>query len=330
MAGIGRASADKAIRGSFGLRGATATALLAVMLTLGGCGTWADPTEWSDPTGLFSDDSADTPPAAGSAPTTGGTDDRFPNLGRVPPRPVEMSSSGERRQAIDSLNADRANARHTDEELRARPADSNAPPPAPRAPVTQLPSGAPTAQPRGAIEPRPAAQPGMPAAQQTMPGQAMPAQGVAPAPAPRGAGMVDTFSSSLAQSSANTLPPNMAQQNAAAPSFGASNYMPLPGSQQLLAIIRFNNNETALGNDDKALIRKVAEYYKGVGGKGSVRVVGYGLAAAGGLPQRRVDNVTTELKRRGVTQLAAAISPPAAYAAGAEDYTRRIEIYLVN
>lgn len=319
MAGIGRASADKAIRGSLGLRGATATALLAAMLTLGGCGSWADPTEW------FGDDSADTPPAAGSPATTGGTDDRFPNLGRVPPRPVEMSSSGERRQAIDSLNADRANARHTDEELRARPADSNAPPPAPRAPVTQLPSSAPTAQPRGAIEPRPATQPGMPVAQ-----QAMPAQGVAPAPAPRGAGMVDTFSSSLAQSSANTLPPNMAQQNAAAPAFGASNYMPLPGSQQLLAIIRFNNNETALGNDDKALVRKVAEYYKGVGGKGSVRVVGYGLAATGGLPQRRIDNVTAELKRRGVAQPAAAISPPAAYAAGAEDYTRRIEIYLVN
>jgi outer membrane protein OmpA-like peptidoglycan-associated protein len=326
MAGIGRASADKAIRGSLGLRGATATALLAVMLTLGGCGTWADPTEWSDPTGLFSDDSADTPPAAGSPATTGGADDRFPNLGRVPPRPVEVSSSGERRQAIDSLNADRANARHTDEELRAGPADSNAPPPAPRAPVTQLPSSAPTAQPRGAIEPRPAAQPGMPTAQ-----QAMPAQGVAPAPVPSaGGGMVDTFSSSLAQSSANTLPPNMAQQNAAAPSFGASNYMPLPGSQQLLAIIRFNNNETALGNDDKALVRKVAEYYKGVGGKGLVRVVGYGLAATGGLPQRRIDNVTAELKRRGVAQLAAAISPPVAYAAGAEDYTRRIEIYLVN
>lgn len=327
MAGIGRASADKAIRGSLGLRGATATALLAAMLTLGGCGTWADPTEWSDPTGLFSDDSADTPPAAGSPATTGGTDDRFPNLGRVPPRPVEMSSSGERRQAIDSLNADRANARHTDEELRARPADSNAPPPAPRAPVTQLPSSAPTAQPRGAIEPqRPVAQPG---AQQAMPGQTMPAQGVAPAPAPRGAGMADTFSSSLAQSSANTLPPNLAQQNTAAPGFGTPNYMPLPGSQQLLAIIRFNNNETALGNDDKALVRKVAEYYKGVGGKGSVRVVGYGLAA-GGLPQRRIDNVTAELKRRGVAQLAAAISPPAAYGAGAEDYTRRIEIYLVN
>lgn len=327
MAGIGRASADKAIRGSLGLRGATATALLAVMLTLGGCGTWADPTEWSDPTGLFSDDSDKTPPAAGSTATTGGTDDRFPNLGRVPPRPVEVSSSGERRQAIDSLNADRANARHTDEELRARPADSNAPPPAPRAPVTQLPSGAPTAQPRGAIEPRQSvAQTQMPTA-----GQAAPAAGQTPVvQAPARAGMVDTFSSSLAQSSANTLPPNMAQQNAAAPAFGTSNYMPLPGSQQLLAIIRFNNNETALGNDDKALVRKVAEYYKGVGGKGSVRVVGYGLAAAGGLPQRRIDNVTAELKRRGVAQLAAAISPPAAYAAGAEDYTRRIEIYLVN
>lgn len=327
MAGIGRASADKAIRGSLGLRGATATALLAVMLALGGCGTWADPTEWSDPTGLFSDDPKEAPGAAGSMSADAGANDRFPNLGRVPPRPVEVSSSGERRQAIDSLNADRANARYTDEELRARPADSNAPPPAPRAPVSQLPSSAPTAQPRGAIEPQQSvAQAQMPAQMQAQPGQVAPAP---QAPAARG-GMVDTFSASLAQSSANTLPPNMAQQGAAAPAFGAPAYAPLPGSQQLLAIIRFNNNEAALGNDDKALVRKVAEYFKGVGGKGSVRVVGYGLAATGGLPQRRIDSVTTELKRRGVTQLAAAISPPAAYAAGAEDYSRRVEIYLVN
>ncbi|MFN4311058.1 MAG: hypothetical protein ACK4FK_10770 [Ferrovibrio sp.] len=329
MAGIGRASADKAIRGSLGLRGATMTALLAAMLSLGGCGTWADPTEWSDPTGWFSDDK-DEAPAAGSPAPTAGTDDRFPNLGRVPPRPVEMSSSGERRQAIDSLNADRANARHTDEELRARPADSNAPPPAPRAPVSQLPSSAPAPLPRGATEPqRPVAQ----VQGQQMPGQAMqPAPGMAPAaPQPRSAGMVDAFSASLAQSSANTLPPNLAQQNAAAPTFGAPSSVPLPGSQQLLAIIRFNNNETVLGNDDKALVRKVAEYYKGVGGKGSVRVIGYGLAATGGLPQRRVDNVAAELKRRGVAQVATAFAPPVTgYAAGAEDYSRRIEIYLVN
>ncbi len=327
MAGIGRASAGKAMRSSLGLRGATATAMLAAMLALGGCGTWADPTEWSDPTGLFSDNPKDTPGAAGSMATDAGANERFPNLGRVPPRPVEVSSSGERRQAIDSLNADRANARYTDQELRARPADSNAPPPAPKAAVSQLPSGAPTAQPRGAIDPvRPQAMPGQAQGQAPAPGQAY-----APAPAAPSAGMADSFAASLAQSSANTLPSNLAQPGGAPASFGAPSYVALPGSQQLLAIVRFVNNETALGNDDKALVRKVAEYYKGVGGKGSVRVIGYGLATGAGLPQRRIDAVTAELRRRGVAQVVTAVSPPVAgYAAGAEDYSRRVEIYLVN
>jgi outer membrane protein OmpA-like peptidoglycan-associated protein len=320
MAGIGTASADGTMRSAHhlrrrGSRGMVATALLAAMLGLSACGTWADPTM------LFGDD--DPPPSAAtvaSTPTTAGSD-RFPNLARVPARPVEMTSAGERRQAVESLAADRGNARYTDEELRARPADSNAPPPTPRAPVTQLPSG-PVAQPRGVVDPRSGASQPMGGAPGTAMSQGRP-------------GLADSFSQSLAQSGANTLPSNLAQTQ---PGGVPGSSMPLPGSSQLLAIVRFNANESALGKDDKALVGKVAEYFKGVGGKGMVRVVSYAPPAQAALAGRRGELVSAELRRRGVAfnqiQLDSQTGStmPAYYetAARATDQSRRVEIYLVN
>jgi outer membrane protein OmpA-like peptidoglycan-associated protein len=320
---IGNTSASAAAPGGYMLRSMTAAALLVAMLGLAGCGSWADPTEW------FGDDTADAAPVpTGSISRDAGTNaDRFPNLARVPPRPVEMSAGGERRQAIDSLAADRANARYTDEELRARPADSNTPPPAPRQPVTQLPDANQQPLPRGAVEPR----------QQTPAGQQQMAQGsVQPAPVqqaplqqmPAAQQRVDTFSQSLAQSAATTLPAGLAQPQ------GGASYSPvtLPGAQQLLAIVRFGNGASNLGSDDKALIKRVADYYKGMGGRGSLKVVTYPVPATTGLAQRRTGNVSAELSRHGAVQIAAATAAPPAVTAGgaADDYSRRVEIYLVN
>lgn len=315
MVRIGKVSASAAPQGGFRLRGMTAAALLVAMMSLSACSTW---NSW------FSDEDEAGPVPSGSIARDAGTNaERFPNLARVPPRPVEMSGGSERRQAVDNLAADRANARYTDEELRARPADSATPPPAPRAPVTQLPSANPAPLPRGATEPpRPAAQATaqapQPAAQQAVPAPAAPA---------RAANTGDTYSQLLNQSGANTLPAGLVQSQGAG-------YSPvaLPGAQQLLAIVRFGNGASGLGNDDKALIKKVAEYYKGVGGKGELKVVSYAAPAATGLAQRRNDNVIGELRKNGAAQIAATTAaPPAAYAAGAtDDYSRRVEIYLVN
>lgn len=300
------------------LRSMTAAALLVAMLGLAGCGSWADPTEW-----FGDDEAASAPVPSGNISRDAGTNaDRFPNLARVPPRPVEMSAGSERRQAVDSLAADRANARYTDEELRARPADSNTPPPAPRQPVTQLPAANQQPLPRGAVEPR--TQSAAPAP------SGMPApvtQAPLPQAAPAAPQRVDTYSQSLAQSSATTLPAGLAQPQ-------ASGYSPvaLPGAQQLLAIVRFGNGASNLGSDDKALIKRVAEYYKGLGARGSLKVVTYPAQTTTGLAQRRTDNVSAELRRNGAAQIAAATTaPPAGYAGGAaDDYSRRVEIYLVN
>lgn len=322
MAGLGAASAGNTTRSASGLRGATAAALLLAMMSLSACGTWADPTQ------LFADDEEEAPPTAatvnsGSAPNS----DRFPNLARVPPRPVETSTTGDRSRAVDSLAADRSNARHTDEELRARPADSATPPPAPRAPVTQLPASAPAPQPRGAVQPT---SPGVTQQQQQA---AQP--GAAPMAQPRAANVTDSFSQNLAQSSANSLPAGLAQGQAGG---GGYNGVPLPGSTQLLAIVRFNNNESALGNDDKALVNKVAEYFKGVGGKGTIRVTSFAPQGQSALAQRRGELVSAELRRRGIpmTQIQlnsqTASATPAYYetAGRASDQGRRVEIYIVN
>lgn len=319
---IGKTSASAAAPGGYMLRSMTAAALLVAMLGLAGCGSWADPTEW------FGDEEASAPvPSGNIARDAGANADRFPNLARVPPRPVEMSAGSERRQAVDSLAADRANARYTDEELRARPADSNTPPPSPRQPVTQLPSASQAPQPRGAVEPRAqsAAPAGAAVTQAPLPPQGQPAPVQQSPAAPQ---RVDTFSQGLAQSAATTLPAGLAQPQ------GSASYSPvrLPGSQQLLAIVRFGNGASGLGNDDKALIKRVAEYYKGVGGKGTLRVVTYANPATTGLAQRRTDNVAAELRRNGAAEIASATTaPPAGYAGGAaDDYGRRVEIYLVN
>jgi len=188
--------------------------------------------------------------------------------------------------------------------------------------VTQLPAAGQAPLPRGAVEPQSVRQAPVQTAQ--APVQAQPVQPAAPA---RAANTGDTYSQLLNQSGANTLPAGLAQPQ-------GTGYSPvaLPGAQQLLAIVRFGNGASGLGNDDKALIKKVAEYYKGVGGKGDLKIISYAAPAASGLAQRRTDNVAAELRRNGAAQIAATTAaPPAAYAAGAtDDYSRRVEIYLVN
>jgi outer membrane protein OmpA-like peptidoglycan-associated protein len=357
MAGLGSVIAAKRMRGAAevrvaGFRSVTAAALLAAVLGLSGCGTWADPTDWFE-----DDEPAPVGVVTGSAAPESVTSDRFPNLGRVPPRPVEVSSEGERRRAMDSLAADRDNARHTDQELRARPADSNTPPPAPRAPVTQLPAASsaqpalPAQQAEAPVTLQPPA-PTLPAPTLPAPTQPVQAQPVqAQNQVPRGAGVVDTFSQSLAQSAATTLPPNLAQS---APQMGGAavpgNGGLAPSGSTLLAVVRFANADTSLGSDDRALLRRVAEYYKGTaGGRGVLAVVGYASSRTGNmdasahrqlnysLSQKRAEAVAAELRRRGIAAdqvrvEARADAAPVYYEAmpRAEDYNRRVEIYLVN
>ena len=84
MAGFSTACAGGATRGFFRSRGAAVALVLAAGLSLGACSVpqWANPVDW------FGDDEPAPAATAGGASSAGSvSSDRFPNLGRVPPRP---------------------------------------------------------------------------------------------------------------------------------------------------------------------------------------------------------------------------------------------------
>jgi outer membrane protein OmpA-like peptidoglycan-associated protein len=148
-------------------QGARRLAILAVVIGLGAC----NPVEtWRDMTGASRND-----PDPETTPNTrnlaAGEVSDYPNLATVPPPPVRALTAAEREKLTQSLIADRANARYSDEQLRAGfPAAAAAPPPPPLPPPTEP----------AAVQPRPvAAQPEPVAAAPRAP-YAAPAPAVAP------------------------------------------------------------------------------------------------------------------------------------------------------
>jgi outer membrane protein OmpA-like peptidoglycan-associated protein len=102
-------------------------AIMAALITLADC----NPVDtWRDLTGVSRNDpDPDTTPntqnlAAGEAAD-------YPNLATVPSPPVRAMTAADREKLTQSLIADRANARHSDEQLRAGFSATAAPPPAP-------------------------------------------------------------------------------------------------------------------------------------------------------------------------------------------------------
>src|SRR5215467_6717760 len=90
-------------------------AVLAVALGLAAC----NPVEtWRDWTGASQNDpDPDTTPNTQNLAAGEATD--YPNLATVPPPPVRGMTAAEREKLTQSLIADRVNARHSDEQLRA-------------------------------------------------------------------------------------------------------------------------------------------------------------------------------------------------------------------
>jgi outer membrane protein OmpA-like peptidoglycan-associated protein len=116
-----------------------------VLLGLGACNPVETVRDW---TGASQNDpDPDTTPNTRNLAAGEASD--YPNLATVPPPPVRAMTAAERDKLTQSLIADRANARHTDEQLRAgSPAVSAAPPPPPSSlPTAREPGGAPGAPP---------------------------------------------------------------------------------------------------------------------------------------------------------------------------------------
>jgi outer membrane protein OmpA-like peptidoglycan-associated protein len=99
-----------------------------LLLGLGACNPVETVRDW---TGASQNDpDPDTTPNTRNLAAGEASD--YPNLATVPPPPVRAMTAAERDKLTQSLIADRVNARHTDEQLRAGfPAVSAAPPPPP-------------------------------------------------------------------------------------------------------------------------------------------------------------------------------------------------------
>jgi len=109
-------------------------AVVALLLGLTAC----NPVDtWRDLTGVSRNDpDPDTTPNTKNL-AAGETSD-YPNLATVPPPPERALTAAEREKLTQSLIADRTNARHTDEQLRAGFSPvAAAPPPPPGAPGAQ-------------------------------------------------------------------------------------------------------------------------------------------------------------------------------------------------
>src|SRR5258708_371596 len=115
-------------------RRARRLAIVALLLGLAAC----NPVDtWRDLTGVSRNDpDPDTTPNTKNLAAGEASD--YPNLATVPPPPVRALTAAEREKLTQSLIADRTNARHTDEQLRAGfSPGAAAPPPPPGAPGAQ-------------------------------------------------------------------------------------------------------------------------------------------------------------------------------------------------
>jgi outer membrane protein OmpA-like peptidoglycan-associated protein len=113
------------------------TRRLAVVALLFGVAACNPVDTWRDLTGVSRNDpDPDTTPNTKNLAAGEASD--YPNLATVPPPPVRALTAAEREKLTQSLIADRTNARHTDEQLRAGFSPvAAAPPPPPGEPGAQ-------------------------------------------------------------------------------------------------------------------------------------------------------------------------------------------------
>ena len=129
--------ATPSVRGAGATGRALGPAGLALLVALGACSPVAT---WRHLTGVSKND-----PDPATTPNTknlaAGAASPYPNLATVPPPPTQELTEADLRRLTQSLVADRANAKYTDQELRAGSVAAG-PPPVQAAPAA---GAAPTA-----------------------------------------------------------------------------------------------------------------------------------------------------------------------------------------
>jgi outer membrane protein OmpA-like peptidoglycan-associated protein len=293
-------------------------AILAVVLGLGAC----NPVEtWRDWTGASQND-----PDPESTPNTqnlaAGEATDYPNLATVPPPPNRTLTPAEREKLTQSLIADRANAKYSDERLRAGfPAVSAPVPPPPPPPV---PAAADDAQvkPTAGVAPSPVpsedtgktpAAAGQGLRKSSEPPEAPPMESNLEVPKVRSVPNPEQVQSSSPPPypasppvAANAPPatPRLPSPSPPAPmpeAIGSTAYQPPPPPPTLaplvnsgksspkqpaatpVAEVKFAADSTAISDEDRHTIERVVPMYEQNPGK--VRVVGYADAGSGAAEQ---------------------------------------------
>ncbi len=165
------------------MRSKTRLVVVAAVLTqLWGCSSVPDavnPVSWyRDVTGASKND--DLGKGQNEQNLQEGNNEPFPNLGNVPAAPDTAMSTVDRDKLVDSLIADRNNAKYASDDLHAGRSTSNVPPPPPPAPPPP-PTPAPSATSAQTPAPSTAAPPASPVP------ETAPTASAAPPPAPAAA-----------------------------------------------------------------------------------------------------------------------------------------------
>src|SRR5690348_13230567 len=158
-------------------RSACRLAVLALLLGLGACNPVETLRDW---TGRSQNDpDPDTTPNTRNLAAGEASD--YPNLATVPPPPSRAMTAADREKLTQSLIADRANARHSDEQLRAGP--SAAPAAAPPPPSLASASEASPSEPSGGEPASALSAPATSAAPSSLPASPLPLSAPSPEPA---------------------------------------------------------------------------------------------------------------------------------------------------
>ncbi|MSO54475.1 MAG: OmpA family protein [Rhodospirillales bacterium] len=332
--------------------------LVGVALLAAGCSQVPDavnPVEWyrSASDALTGPDkpAAKTPPASTENRSIPGADKPVPNLSTVPERP-QAPSARDRARLEEGLMGDRAQARHTSEDIRRQ----NEQPEPPR-PATAAPAPAPAApsQPARATvapvaQPAPPPPPPPPSSQPSGPPPLPPGMGAAPASAPMTAPASAEPATVIVSSAGSQATPRRGAP--AAPAVRpaptqelASLDATMPRGLVKVATIYFVHGSSNLSDDERGILQYVAVLHRQTGG--FVRIVGHASSRTISMDPiehdrinlamsaERAETIANELARSGVARdqimiVARADRDPifAEVMPSGEAGNRRAEIYL--
>ncbi len=290
-----------------------------------------------------------------------GSNEPYPNLGSVPDAPENALSAIDRDKLVDSLIADRNNAKYADDDLRAGRPSTAAPPPPPPAPpsppVAAVPappaSPAPAARPLAPEAPQPPAPPAAPPAPHRVPArgsESPPAESslqtptvsslpqgetVTPAPPPPEIPPPNAVANAASAGAAAHLKPPSARGKEPVPAASAADVTSHGAAVSYhVADLSFAPGSALLSDKLRDTVATIVKLHKENGG--TIRIVGHGEAVGANaattglkLALDRAQAVAVALSESGVPAKEISVEAAPVAASGGRDVPRA-EVYLEN